>query len=205
MLIGLLGGVILWWSQLYWNYVQRVLIKPGNEKGIVFSATGENVVGLHNARLGGGKKSTAIIPQGEWVSAKQSILKKIKLPEPTVQGIQRLLALNEIKTNNDIRVLNMSELTFLAAVMPYSLERNPELPLWYHLGVGMFNREASLFERRIQESYYNIVLFEYMPGLNNFYPFRVRDSLRLYYQQIDSFPAPRSTEPGTIEVYVKKQ
>ena len=205
VLIGLLGGVILWWSQLYWNYVQRVLIKPGNEKGIVFSATGENVVGLHNARLGGGKKSTAIIPQGEWVSAKQSILKKIKLPEPTVQGIQRLLALNEIKTNNDIRVLNMSELTFLAAVMPYSLERNPELPLWYHLGVGMFNREASLFERRIQESYYNIVLFEYMPGLNNFYPFRVRDSLRLYYQQIDSFPAPRSTEPGTIEVYVKKQ
>ena len=205
VLIGLLGGVILWWSQLYWNYVQRVLIKPGNEKGIVFSATGENVVGLHNARLGGGKKATAIIPQGEWVSAKQSILKKIKLPEPTVQGIQRLLALNEIKTNNDIRVLNMSELTFLAAVMPYSLERNPELPLWYHLGVGMFNREASLFERRIQESYYNIVLFEYMPGLNNFYPFRVRDSLRLYYQQIDSFPAPRSTEPGTIEVYVKKQ
>lgn len=205
VLIGLLGGVILWWSQLYWNYAQRVLIKPNNEKGIVFSATGENVVGLHNARLGGGKKSTAIIPQGEWVSAKLPILKKIKLPEPTLQGIQRLLALNEIKTTKDIRVLNMSELTFLAAVMPYSLERNPELPLWYHLGVGMFNREATLFERRIQESYYDIVLFEYMPGLNNFYPFRVRDSLRLYYQQIDSFPAPRSTEPGTIEVYVKKQ
>ena len=88
--------------------------------------------------------------------------------------------------------------------MPYALERNPRFPLWYHLGVGMFNREAEMFEDRIRNNYYDVVLFEYMPGVNNFYPFRVRDTLKLHYQQIDSFIAPRNSEPGTIEIYIKK-
>src|SRR5690606_9649162 len=101
-------------------------------------------------------------------------------------------------------VLNMSELTFLAAEMPYVLERSPRFPLWYHLGVGMFNREAEMFEDRIRNNYYDVVLFEYMPGVNNFYPFRVRDTLKLHYQQVDSFVAPRSSEPGTIEIYIRK-
>jgi len=41
--------------------------------------------------------------------------------------------------------------------------------------------------------------------LNNFYPFRVRDTLRLHYRQVDSFPAPRrgADTRGTIEVYVR--
>ena len=42
-------GIMLWWSQLYWNYMQRIFIKSSKEEGIVQSATGENVVGLHNA------------------------------------------------------------------------------------------------------------------------------------------------------------
>ena len=46
----------------------------------------------------------------------------------------------------------MSELTPLAAEIPYTLERNGRLPLWYHLGVGMFNRQADSLETRIQRS-----------------------------------------------------
>ena len=114
------------------------------------------------------------------------------------------MELDVVKSKKDIKVLNMSELTFLAAEMPYALERNPRFPLWYHLGVGMFNREAEMFEDRIRNNYYDVVLFEYMPGVNNFYPFRVRDTLKLHYQQIDSFIAPRNSEPGTIEIYIKK-
>ncbi|HRP30592.1 MAG TPA: hypothetical protein PKV73_01820 [Agriterribacter sp.] len=204
VVVGLLAGVMFWWSQLYWNYMQRIIIKPRNEKGIIYSPTGENVVGRHNARLGTERKSSDLIPQGEWVAAKLPLLKKIKLPKPTVEGIQRILALDEVKNNKNIKVLNMSELTFLAAEIPYELERNPELPLWFHLGVGMFNKEAAIFEKRIQENYYDLVLFEYMPGLNNYYPFRVRDSLKVHYRQIDSFPAPRGTEPGSIEIFVRK-
>ncbi len=197
-------GIMLWWSQLYWNYIQRIFIKSSKEEGIVQSATGENVVGLHNARLRPPGEESTIIPQGKWIYSNLPTLKKIKLPEPTVMGIQRLMELDIVKNKKDIKVLNMSELTFLAAEIPYALERSPRFPLWYHLGVGMFNREAEMFEDRIRNNYYDVVLFEYMPGLNNFYPFRVRDTLKLHYQQIDSFIAPRNSEPGTIEIYIKK-
>ncbi len=197
-------GVMLWWSQLYWEYMQRVLIKDNNRTGeIVYSGTGENVVGLHNARLKSGGASQ-IAPQGGWIYCNLPTLKKIKLPESTVKGIERFMELDVVKNKKDIKVLNMSELTFLAKEVPYALERGPKFPLWYHLGVGMFNREAVMLENRIRDNYYDAVLFEYMPGLNNFYPFRVRDSLKLHYQQIDSFTAPRSSEPGTIEVYLRK-
>jgi hypothetical protein len=137
------------------------------------------------------------------------------MPAPTAEGIRRLLAMEPISSYRqgrhpgeppgDIRVLNMSELTPLAAEVPFSLEKNPKLPLWYHLGVGMFNRQADSFETRIRAHYYDLVLFEYMPTLNNFYPFRVRDSLRLEYSQVDSFPAPRRgvETPGVIEVFVR--
>jgi hypothetical protein len=99
----------------------------------------------------------------------------------------------------------MSELTPLAAEVPFSLEKNSQLPLWYHLGVGMFNRQADSFETRIRAHYYDLILFEYIPTLNNFYPFRVRDSLRLHYPQVDSFPAPRRgvETRGVIEVFVR--
>ena len=70
----------------------------------------------------------------------------------------------------------------------------------------MFNREAELFEDRIRKNHYDAVLFEYIPGLNNFYPFRVRDVLRQQYRMVDSIYAPRRGEEtkGMIEVYVRR-
>jgi hypothetical protein len=69
----------------------------------------------------------------------------------------------------------------------------------------MFNKQATMFETRISKNYYDLILFEYIPSLNNFYPFRVRDSLKNHYQIIDSFPAPRKGETqGMIEVYIQK-
>lgn len=200
----LCAGVAVWWSHLSWDYIQRVLIKENNISGkIIYSKTGENVVGLHNARLkSDGETKKAL--QEKWIYCNLPTLKKIKLPESTVKGVERFMALDVVKNKKDIKVLNMSELTFLAKEVPYSLERNPKFPLWYHLGVGMFNREAVMLENRIRDNYYDAVLFEYIPGLNNFYPFRVRDSLKLHYQLIDSFAAPRSTDPGSIEIYLKK-
>ena len=119
----------------------------------------------------------------------------------------------EMATRGLVESLTKSELfspvdlTPLAAEMPYTLERNGQLPLWYHLGVGMFNRQADSLETRIRDHYYDLVLFEYLPTLNNFYPFRVRDSLMLHYQLVDSMMAPRRglETRGTIEVYVNSQ
>jgi hypothetical protein len=68
----------------------------------------------------------------------------------------------------------------------------------------MFNKEAAEYEKRIAKGQYDLVLFEYIPTLNNFYPFRVRDSLQVYYQKTDSFPAPRRGDTrGFIEIYQK--
>jgi hypothetical protein len=99
----------------------------------------------------------------------------------------------------------MSELTPLAAEMPFALEKNPRLPLWYHLGVGMFNRQADTLSTRIREHHYDLILFEYIPTLNNFYPFRLRDSLQLHYRLADAFLAPRRgpETKGNIEVYIR--
>jgi len=68
----------------------------------------------------------------------------------------------------------------------------------------MFNRQAAILESRIGKLDYDLILFEYIPGLNNFYPFRIRDSLQIHYRKVDSFMAPRRDDPTSlIEVYVK--
>lgn len=195
-------GIMLWWSQLYWNYMQRFL-KIGNPPAVVAtSATGENIVNAHNSRLASANDVGSV--QGDWINSNLRILSKIKLPEGTAKGIERFKEMDIIKNKKDIKVLNMSELTFLAAEIPYKLETGTQYPLWYHLGVGMFNREAQMLEKRIDENNYDLILFEHIPTLNNFYPFRTHDLLLNKYQKVDSFPAPRSTDPGIIEIYIKK-
>ena len=118
--------------------------------------------------------------------------------------MDRLLSSDLVRSNKNLNVLNMSELTPLAEEIPYKLETGSTVPLWYHLGVAMFNKEAQVYEQRFRNKYYDLVLFEYIPSLNNFYPFRVRDSLQQHYRKIDSFPAPRRGDTqGMIEVYTK--
>ena len=49
------------------------------------------------------------------------------------------------------------------------------------------------------------LLFEYIPYLNNFYPFEVRDCLLEHYQKADQFTAPRKPSlQAWVEVYIKK-
>ena len=214
LLLVLSLGVVIWWSGSWWNYTQRIVARflPKKETATV-SPTGENVVNKDTYMIS--RDTTRDIPMSEWVECELPSFRKISMPAPTVAGIHRLLDMELIRNYRagrkpgdgpgDLRVLNMSELTPLAAEVPFALEKNPRLPLWYHLGVGMFNRQADTFETRIRDHYYDLVLFEYIPTLNNFYPFRVRDSLRSQYSQVDSFPAPRRgvETQGVIEVFVR--
>lgn len=193
-----LAGVLLWWSGSYWKYFTRILDRVRPDEEMVSNS--ENVVNRKTYIL---NKDTGSIPQSQWIYSNLKSFKKIYMPAPTVHGIERIMKLDVLKTK-DPRVLNMTELTPLAAEVPFKLETGSYYPLWYHLGVGMFNQQAQLFEDRIRNHYYDLVLFEYIPNLNNFYPFRVRDSLQLYYHKIDSFYAPRQGDTkGMIEVYVK--
>lgn len=192
--------VLVWWSPNYWRYMQ-VILKPTTTSKAEL-ANGENIVDRNTYKISPVDES---IPLHEWKESDLQTLKNITLPTPTIDGINRLKNLDLIKAKKNLSVLNMSELTSLAEEIPFDLERSPEYPLWFHLGVGMFNKQAEMFEDRISKNHYDLVLFEYIPALNNFYPFRVRDSLKQHYQLIDSFPAPRKGDiQGMIEVFIKK-
>jgi hypothetical protein len=206
MTMFLVAGILVWWSGVWWKYTQRFTGSQVVVAGPALSPTGENVVGKDNYMIN--RDTVKDIPTEQWVECGLPAFRRVTMPLSTAEGIQRLMKMDlVIRNKGALKVLNMSELTPLAAEIPYVPERNGHLPLWYHLGVGMFNRQADSLEMRIREHYYDLVLFEYLPTLNNFYPFRVRDSLRLQYQLIDSFMAPRRglETRGTIEVYVNSR
>jgi len=199
LLIGCFG-LLLWWSGVFWKYLQRIVQRtlPGKEAA---TSTQENIVNRNTYIL---YPPTSEIPLTQWTYSGLKSFEKIYMPKPTIDGIQRLLNMNILMTKKDIRVLNMTELTPLAVELPYKTETGPDVPLWYHLGVSMFNREAKMYEQRLINQHYDLVLFEYVPSLNNFFPFRVRDTLKHHYQKVDSFPAPRRGDTqGTIEVFLK--
>jgi hypothetical protein len=216
----MMAGMLLWWSGTYWKYMQRIVARVLPSREEAKSATGENVINKYTYMIS--QDTTREIPMEKWVECGLPAFDKIYMPPPTADGIHRLMGMEMVKIGRPplwgrdsadlaknlhpgpLRVLNMSELTPLAVEIPYEPESNPALPLWYHLGVGMFNRQAAIFESRISDHYYDLVLFEYIPTLNNFNPFRVRDSLMVHYQLVDSFPAPRRGDTrGTIEVYTR--
>src|SRR5205085_10468684 len=112
---------------------------------------------------------------------------KILMPGPTVDGINRLMQMDIVKNSRanpgQLKVLNMTELTPLARELPFDLEKGSYYPLWYHKGVSMFQKETDMFCNRIENNYYDLVLFEYIHYLNNFYPFQVRDCLQAHYNK----------------------
>jgi len=195
------AGTLLWWSNVYWRYIDRVLERAVSKK-TAETVSAENVVNKQTYMIL--PPDTTEIPMSEWVFSDLRSFKNIYMPAPTVEGMKRLMNMDLVKQKKDLNVLNMSELTPLAAEIPYKLEKGDHYPLWYHLGVGMFNKQAEMFEKNIAEKRYDLVLFENIPTLNNFYPFRVRDSLKVHYQMVDSFFAPRRGDTkGMIEVYVR--
>jgi hypothetical protein len=196
-------GLVLWWSGIFWKYFQRIAerVLPGAS---VSQNSSENIVNRNTYII---HPPSNDIPLSEWTFSGLNSFKKIYMPNATVKGIDRLLEMDLVKSRKgSLRVLNMSELTPLAVEMPYHQEIGPEVPLWYHLGVAMFNREAAQYENKIMTNQYDLVIFEYVPSLNNFYPFRVRDTLINRYQKIDSFPAPRRGDTqGMIEIFTPKK
>jgi len=200
------AGVLLWWSNVYWRYIERFVLKGGGESYTTMTHNGHtyaNVVN-RNTYMISLNEDTTDIPLSQWRIPKLKSFQKIMLPNPTVDGIERLMDMDLVKNNKNLKVLNMSELTPLAAEIPFSLEHNPEYPLWFHKGVGMFDKETNMFIDRINNHYYDLVIFEYIPYLNNFYPFKVREALQASYKKVDSFVAPRKpSSDAWVEVYVK--
>ncbi|MFY0255643.1 hypothetical protein ACDQ55_16995 [Chitinophaga sp. 30R24] len=201
-LLGATLLVLFWWSGTWWKYVSRFTDRlfPAQEM-VLNDPHHENVVNRRNYMI---STDTTDVPVTQWVFSNLKPLRKIYMPASTVKGIDRVLALPVVKEKREnIKVLNMTELTPLAAAMPYHLETGPDIPLWYHLGVGMFNRQLAAYTQKVREHHYDLVIFEYAPGLNNFFPFALRNELQQQYHQVDSFLAPRRPTNAMIEVYIK--
>lgn len=169
--------VLFWWSGVFWKYV-----------GKLFSY--KNEAANTEAAL-------------NWQLTNYKAFENVYLPEETVKGIERLKNLEVIRENDgNLKVLNMSELTPLAHELGFTPLTGQ--PLWYHLNIGMFNQQVEEFNQRVQNEYYDLVLFEDIPSLTEFYPYEVREELLKSYELKDRFLAPRALGDSYIEVYTRK-
>ncbi len=193
--------ILLFWTVNYWKYIDRfaVKFKPKDEN---ISSTGENIVNKNNYIKDTYRAGT--VPSYLWKECGWYSLEDIKIPQSTIGGINRLKAMPEMKGAENKKILNMSELSFLAHDIGFKLETGSGYPLWQHLGVGMFNKQLHMFQNRIANHYYDVVIYEYLPHLNNFYPLVLHDQLKKDYVLKDEFLAPRDPTNSNIEVYVKK-
>lgn len=197
------AGVLLWWSQVYWRYMERFLLK-GAPSYATMPYKGYNYATEVNRNTYMIAMDTTDIPLSNWRTVNLKSFEKMLMPAPTAEGIERLMNMDLIKNSKNLKVLNMTELTPLAAEVPFELEKGSYYPLWFHKGVGMFDKETNMFCDRINKKHYDMVLYEYIPYLNNFYPYQVRECLERNYQKIDSFVAPRKPTPHAwVEVWVK--
>lgn len=201
-LLALTAVVLLWWSGMYWRYIDRIAMRIFPPAPTAAAAAGgENIINRHTYMIN--TDTTHYEDESTWTAVPGSkAFNKMYLPPSTVAGIQRLKQM-PLLSKKDKRILNMTELTPLEYELGCEPEKERDFPLWFHLGVSMFNRQVDSFSAKIRRRQYDMVLFEYVPVLNNFYPFRLRDSLQTHYHKIDSFSAPRRPTNGVIEIYVK--
>jgi len=147
-----------------------------------------------------GADATATAPTSKpWVEGTLPTLRHVLVPPETNRGIEEIMALPFLH-KKELKVLNMSELTFLAYEIGYSPLTNQ--PLWYHLNVGMFQKQVDEINRKVNEGYYDLVLFQSIASLPTFYPQAISDELKKKYLLYDTFEAPRKLEDSSIDVFI---
>jgi hypothetical protein len=192
--------ILLWWSGAYYKYIDRMLARVLPPPAVAVPG-GENLVSRNTFLI---NLDTTDVSTSEWIFSSIPAFKNIYMPPSTVQGMDRVLLLPEVKTKGkEVDLLNLTELTPLAAAIGYKEETGSNIPLWHHLGVGMFNKQLAEYIAKVRAKKYDVVLYEYAPTLNNFFPFALRDELKQNYRLVDSFLAPRRPTNATIEVYVR--
>jgi hypothetical protein len=125
-------------------------------------------------------------------------LEGLRIPEYMETGIDSIFKLQVFKEKqSDLRVLNMSNLTFLAYEMDYQLLTGPCVPLWYHKGVCLFDREIDFLCELIKNNHFDIIIFENMEGVQDYFPYPVRDCIIEHYVKVFDFGG----KNNSVEVY----
>lgn len=185
--------IMFWWSADYWRYGKRLINRVWpSDQSIIKSADKIS-------------KYTWLLPDSvtrekeiKWKVSKYKTFKNVLLPEETIEGIDSLMEMDVLKKDN-LKVLNMSELTPLAYEMKFEPLKNH--PMWFHRNVSIFDKQIDEICQRIINNEYDLVLFEEIPYLNQFYPEKVRKTLQEHYLKVNSFIAPREKSGAFIEVY----
>ena len=180
--VGLAGFLTLfWWSGVFWKYTSKF-----------FNVSKEN------------ESPVAAEQSFEWALSAYEAFENVYMPKATIAGIERIKELDVVQQKGEnLKVLNMSELTPLAHELGYTPLTNQ--PLWYHLNIGMFDQQVEEFKGKVEQEYYDLVLFEDIPSLTEFYPYEVREQLMEDYELRDRFLAPRALGDSYIEVYTRKK
>jgi len=110
--------VLLWWSPYYWKYSSRLFAR------FLPSQQSENTVSISSWSL---EQSDGRTDQSSWVLSDLKEFERIKMPQETVASIE-VLREWRLRESGEIKVLNMSELTPLAHIMDFELEKG--MPLW---------------------------------------------------------------------------
>jgi hypothetical protein len=172
--------VFIWWSGEYWKYAGRIF----NFKKPVMR----------------GQSITNASFQGTWTLSDMKTVKGIKFPSETIHGLERTHSLPIFSSGKELKVLNMTELTFLAREWNYTPLTG--VPLWYHQDVAIFPKQIDELCNAISNKEYDLVMFQTIPGLTNFFPNDLRNCLIDHYKLKDKFVAPRKDGDSFVEVYV---
>ncbi len=192
--------VLLWWSQHPWRYVNSVIVKHFP----TLTHVDDNEVSIDSYLVN--PRQYRDSENHQLVLGHRKPFKHIYLPQESVDGIDRIMNLAIVKEKgSQIHLLNMSELTPIECVMGYIPETGPNIPLWYHKNVGMFEKQLMMYKNRIKNNYYDLVIFEYLPDHNNFFPFEIRDELQKEYEQVDRIPLATKVPDSQIDVFIRKE
>jgi hypothetical protein len=179
-LIPVLLFIVIWWSGMYWKYAVQILkIQPEKTAEIKSNEPPKKTI--------------------NWELSEFKSFSKVKLPTETIEGIRRLKDLDITQNKPNSKVLNLTEITMLAHELNY--KPLPNLPLWYHLNIGIFQSQVDTICKKIITKEYDLVLFEEIPSLDNFFPEQIRVTLQQNYHLKDTFIAPRKEGDSFIEVY----
>lgn len=172
--------IFIWWSAEYWKYAGRIF----NFRKPVLR----------------GQSLTDASFQSSWTASDMQTFKGIKLPKETINGLERTHSLPLFNTGKELKVLNMTELTSLAKEWNYTPMKG--LPLWYHQDVAIFPKQIDQLCAAITNKEFDLVMFQTIPSLTNFFPNDLRNCLIDHYKLKDKFIAPRKEGDSYIEVYI---
>jgi len=198
----IISAIFIWKSDSYWKYSQPIFAKFAPA---LFTPPPPEVVSKGNWAARNDSASAPVKPV-IWVETNMKTLKNIRLPQNTAEGIKTIKQLEVVKAKSDqLQVLNMSNLTFLAYELSYTPQKGEKFPLWYHKEVALFDREVEMLCEEIKKNRYDIILFEDMPVVDNFFPYEVVECAKEHYEMVDKFLSPTGYITDSVEVYVSKK